>query len=120
MVEASDNGLPIVNEGTQIISHKFDLQEVLNAIQRSSRFVGFKELFEHEENLPPTNRSPSCCFGFFVVDDLSVQLPFCDYRECVENLGVKGEELASRPKCLASSRLLIHLLYPVERLIWSV
>ena len=120
VVEASDNGLPIVNEGTRIISHKLNLQEVLDAIQRPSCFVGFKELFEHEENLPPTNRSPSCSFRLFVVDDLSVQFTFCDYRKCVEDLGVKGDELACGPKCFASSRLLINLLHPVESFIWSV
>ena len=120
MVEASDNGLPIVNEGAQIVSYKLNLQEVLNAIQGASCFVGFKELFEHEEDLPSTNCSTCCCFRLFVVDDLSVQLTLCDNRKSVENLGVKSDELASVPKRFDSGRLLVNLLNPVKGFIGSV
>ena len=61
VVEAGNNGFPVMNERTEIIPTELDLKQILNGVKRARFFVGLKVMLKHEQNLPPPADRPIGC-----------------------------------------------------------
>ena len=59
MAHASNHSIPVVDEGSQIISGKLDPQEILNRIKCAKFLIGPEVLVEHEQHLTTPNCSTS-------------------------------------------------------------
>ena len=92
MAHASNHSIPVVNEGSQIISGKLDPQEILNRIERTEFLIGPEVLVEHEQHLTTPNCSTSIRLSLFELEDLPGQLTFSNLRQGCQQLSIQSEK----------------------------